>query len=160
MCTSEKTSYVSYRDFRHPDGFGLLVADLFLQALVPAVWARHEVNTSWKESVRRNTVNRCATTGKKKKTLKEILNEAHLRKGGCSAFSSSRPESKDAWSSCWSWGCTSASWTWHLCGCVDPRTAPWDDTGCSWASPLQWEWCPAGGACPGREGGSKQSIKR
>lgn len=38
-----------YRHFRHPDRFGLLVADLVLQTLVPSVGAGLHVDARWKE---------------------------------------------------------------------------------------------------------------
>ena len=61
----------------------------------------------------------------------------YLRRGDCSVSSAWGPVSKGVWSSCWSWGCTSASWPWRLCGCAGPRTGPSGGTGCSWAFPLQ-----------------------
>lgn len=42
----------SYRHFRHPDWFSLLVADLVFQTLVPNVGAGLHVNACWKESVK------------------------------------------------------------------------------------------------------------
>lgn len=42
----------SYRHFRHPDWFSLLVADLVFQTLVPSVGAGLHVNACWKESVK------------------------------------------------------------------------------------------------------------
>lgn len=43
----------SYRHFRHPDWFSLLVADLVFQTLVPSVGAGLHVNACWRESVKR-----------------------------------------------------------------------------------------------------------
>lgn len=40
---------VSYRHFRHPDWFGLLVADLVFQTLVPSVRGGLQVDARWKE---------------------------------------------------------------------------------------------------------------
>lgn len=77
-----------------------------------------------------------------------MLHSCYLRKGGCTVSSAWRPVNKGVWSFYWSWGCIFASSSWRLSGCEGPRTAPLDGTGCSSASPLQWEWCPAEGACP------------
>lgn len=45
MCVCVRRICELYRHFRHPDRFGLLVADLVLQSLVPMVGAGLQINT-------------------------------------------------------------------------------------------------------------------
>lgn len=121
-----------YRHFRHPDRFGLLVADLVLQSLVPMVGAGLQINTCWRwgkrraqSTVRRTQMEREKAVCWKLLCVRSALRERrYQRRGGCSVSSVWGPVCRGAWSSCWSLCCTSASLTSRPCDCGGPRTEP------------------------------------
>lgn len=57
VCQQDVCVCVSYRHFRHPDWFGLLVADLVFQTLVPSVGAGLHVDARWKGKHQRSVKN-------------------------------------------------------------------------------------------------------
>lgn len=92
MCVSKNQAY---RHFRHPDGFGLLVADLIFQTLVPSVRAGLHVNACWKGSGRENIRRRCKLNHKAWPCSEESMVSliklwfcpGYQRRGGCSVSS-------------------------------------------------------------------------